>query len=81
MWTGFDMVNDFYKLRSADQLAFTDIGENRLKAYQFICEELKDITDEKLKLWLRIFEKSRKGAPSNHFRIDLEADSIKNITP
>ena len=80
-WTGFDMVNDFYKLRSADQLAFADIGKNRLKAYQFICEELKDVTDEKLKLWLSIFEKSRKGAPSNHFRIDLEADTIKNITP
>ncbi len=80
-WTGFDMVNDFYKLRSADQLAFADIGENRLKAYQFICEELKDVTDEKLKLWLRIFEKSRKGAPSNHFRINLEVHTIKNITP
>lgn len=80
-WTGFDMVNDFYKLRSADQLAFSDIGENRLKAYQFICEELKDVTDKKLKLWLRIFEKSRKGAPSNHFRINLDVHTIKNITP
>lgn len=80
-WTGFEMVNDFYKLRSADQLAFIDIGENRLKEYQFICEELKDVKDEKLKLWLRIFEKSRKGAPSNHFRIDLEVHTIKKITP
>ncbi|MEP3838616.1 MAG: metallophosphoesterase [Algibacter sp.] len=81
MWTGFDMVNDFYKLRSADQLAFSDIGDKRLKEYQFICEVLQDVTDENLKLWLRIFEKSKKGAPSNHFRINLEFNTIKNITP
>jgi len=80
-WTGFDMVNDFYKLRSADQLAFIDIGENRLKQYQFICDALQETSDEKLKLWFNIFEKSRKGAPSDHFRINLDMNTIQNITP
>lgn len=80
-WTGFDMVNDFYKLRSADQLAFNDIGENRLKEYEFVCEQLKNVKDEELRLWFHIFNKSRKGAPSNHFRINLEEDTVKSIIP
>lgn len=30
-WTGFDMLYDLYRLRSADALAFDDMGEERIK--------------------------------------------------
>ncbi|MDN3665833.1 metallophosphoesterase [Algibacter miyuki] len=80
-WTGFDMIYDFYKLRSADELAFQDIGVNRLKAYEQVCSLLKKASDERFQLWASIFDKSRHGLPSNHFRINLEANTIERITP
>lgn len=80
-WTGFDMVYDFYRLRSADELAFTDIGDARLKQYELVCKQLKESENDAYRLWANIFEKSRKGKPSNHFKIDLKQGTIESIAP
>ena len=78
-WTGFDMINDFYKLRSADELAFEDIGASRLKQYELVCNVLKTSDNDMFKLWANIFEKSKNGQPANHFKINLEQNSIERI--
>ena len=80
-WTGLDMILDFYKLRSADELAIPDIGSNRLAQYIFVCNQLKNSTDLELALWSEIFLKTTKGQPSNHFKIDLKSNTIQRINP
>lgn len=80
-WTGYDMIFDFYRLRSADELAIPDIGINRLKQYQVVCEVLKDSNIHELKLWGQIFEKASHGEPSDHFRINFKDGAIKRIIP
>ncbi|WP_232226317.1 hypothetical protein [Flavobacterium sp. ACAM 123] len=37
-WNGFDLIVDFYRIRSADQLAIRDIGMDRIKQYTMISE-------------------------------------------
>ncbi|MBO0590197.1 metallophosphoesterase [Cellulophaga sp. E16_2] len=78
-WTGFDMIYDFYRLRSADELALSDIGANRLKQYEFVCQQFKKSENKTYQLWAQIFEKTRKGQPANHFKIDLKSDKITRI--
>ncbi|APZ47325.1 metallophosphatase [Polaribacter reichenbachii] len=80
-WTGLDMINDFYKLRSADKLAFTDIKKPRLKAYKELCNSLKKSNHKELKLWATIFLKTMNGKPANHFKIDLESYTITTVNP
>src|SRR5690606_21754124 len=42
-WSVFDLFLDLYRLRSADQLAFSDIGQDRLAEYEVITNSfLKD---------------------------------------
>ncbi|MFD2291132.1 metallophosphoesterase [Mariniflexile gromovii] len=77
-WTGFDMIYDFCRMHSADALAIPDIGETRLNQYTLVCEQLKRSDNELFQLWGIIFEKTKNGQPSNHFKIDL---SSKNIEP
>lgn len=78
-WTGLDMINDFYKLRSADKLAFADIKKPRLKAYKELCNRLKKSNHKELKLWATIFLKTMEGEPANHFKIDLESYTITPV--
>ncbi|MFI1742943.1 metallophosphoesterase family protein [Thalassobellus sediminis] len=80
-WSGFDMIFDFYKLRSADQLAIPEVGVERLKQYHLVCEQLNESQDENLVLWSRIFQKTLKGQPSNHFKINLISNKIESINP
>ncbi|GAA3738529.1 metallophosphoesterase [Flavobacterium ginsengisoli] len=79
-WTGFDMIFDFYRLKSADELAFSEIGKKRLKQYELICKQLKKSNNPKLVLWAKIFWKTMNGKPSNHFRIDLKNNKIDNLS-
>ncbi len=80
-WYGFDMIYDFYKLRSADELALADISPDRLKQYAIICQEFKKSKSTAYQLWAQIFEKTRKGEPSDHFTIDLKSNKITRIVP
>ena len=79
-WTGFDMIFDFYRLKSADELAFSKIGKKRLKQYELICSQLKKSNDPKLVLWAAIFLKTMNGEPSDHFKIDLKNNKIDNLS-
>ncbi len=79
-WTGFDMIFDFYRLKSADELAFSEIGKQRLKQYELICKQLKKSNDPKLILWAEIFWKTMNGEPSDHFKIDLKNNKIDNLS-
>ncbi|MFB9080707.1 metallophosphoesterase [Flavobacterium procerum] len=79
-WTGFDMIFDFYRLKSADELAFSKIGKKRLKQYKLICSQLKKSNDLKMVLWAEIFRKTMNGEPSNYFKIDLKNNRIDNLS-
>ena len=79
-WNGFDMIFDFYRLKSADELAFSKIGKKRLKEYELICRQLKKSDDPKLVLWAEIFYKTMNGEPSDHFKIDLKNNKIDNLS-
>ncbi|MGN7810753.1 metallophosphoesterase [Flavobacterium sp. 22076] len=79
-WTGFDMIFDFYRLKSADELAFSKIGKKRLKQYELMCSQLKKANDPKLVLWAAIFLKTMNGEPSDHFKIDLKNNKIDNLS-
>lgn len=73
-WNGNDLIYDFYRIRSADTLAFSDIGKERIKQYRTLVKE-KDSNQEneylkELKLFFEIFSKLMKGA--NHQALELE---------
>lgn len=79
-WTGFDMIFDFYRLKSADELAYSEIGNKRLKQYELVCTQLKKSNDPKLILWAEIVLKTMNGEPSDHFKIDLKNNKIDNLS-
>ncbi|AOW11299.1 metallophosphoesterase family protein [Flavobacterium gilvum] len=80
-WSGLDMIFDFYRLKNADELAKPEIGANRLKQYQMVCEQLKKANDKKLVLWSEIMLKTMNSQPSNHFKINLKTNKIDRINP
>ena len=80
-WIGFDMVYDFYRLRSADELAFTDIGDARLQQYKVLCNQMLTSKKEAYRNWAIIFDKSLNGKPADHFKIDLIEGSIERVLP
>ncbi len=78
-WSGLDMVYDFYRLRNADKLAFADMDENKLRQYRFVCTRMAKSNDPNYRLWARIFEGTLQGEPADHFMIDLETNSIRDM--
>lgn len=88
-WTGFDMIFDFYRLRSADKLAVKDIGIDRIKQYQIIIDSLlKSHHDSKYLAddiqndfyeFAEIFNHFLTGAPADHFQINLENTEIVDL--
>lgn len=86
-WTGFDMVYDFYRLRSADKLAIRDISVERIQEYESIiafllkgdvlAEEVTFKTD--LVNFAQVFHRFLNGAPANHFSIDLNTLEIHDL--
>lgn len=80
-WTGLHMIHDFYKIRNADDLAFSDIDERRLEAYKLVCKQLKKSEYRYLRLWADIFMKICNGEPSDHFKIHLESGKIERVVP
>lgn len=79
-WTGFDMIFDFYRLKNADELAISEIGNKKLKQYELVCRQLKRSNEPKLILWAEIFLKTMNGEPSDHFKIDLKNNKIDNLS-
>jgi len=88
-WTGYDFLVDFYRFRSADELALADVGEKRAKQYkvlsQIFFENNKEDTSKakplqnQLRLFLIIFNKFMHEVPADHFSVDLKTGVIKSL--
>ncbi|SMP12431.1 metallophosphoesterase family protein [Flavobacterium hercynium] len=92
-WTGYDLLVDFYRFRSADELALADVGTARAKQYKILSKlflenhpELNkdDVSKEKLlqnqmRLFLIIFNKFMHEVPADHFSVDLKSGAIKSL--
>jgi 3',5'-cyclic AMP phosphodiesterase CpdA len=84
-WSGSDLVFDLYRLRSADELAFNDIGQERLDQYRLIIESFlkqetlisgNDPMQSKMLTLLKMFRKFMNGEPSDHFQIHLKTGKV-----
>ena len=86
-WTGPDLITDFYRIRSADQLALADISSDRIKQYQLLIRSFTenhavttDVSSEKsLGLFLSILDKFLNGTPADHFSVDLNTGVVKDL--
>ncbi|WP_428232354.1 metallophosphoesterase [Flavobacterium sp.] len=87
-WTGYDLLVDFYRFRSADELALIDVGITRAKQYKVLSQlffenHKEDTSKEKplqnqMRLFLIIFNKFMQEVPADHFSVDLKTGEIKN---
>ena len=88
-FTGYDFLVDFYRFRSADELALKDVGEKRAKVYKVLSNSFfenhkEEISKEKplqnqLRLLLIIFNKFMHEVPADHFSVDLKSGEIKSL--
>lgn len=83
-WSGMDFINDFYLLRSADQLAIPDIPADRFRQYKIIMDIFfenyvanpEDTNKKNLWLFLTIFDKFLEGAPAGHFMVNSKTGEV-----
>jgi len=82
-WTGNDLLIDFYRFRSADELALADVGEKRVATYKMVSKLLLDSKEEaskplqkQMKLFFVIFNKFMHEVPADHFTVDLKTGEI-----
>ncbi|OIV40261.1 metallophosphoesterase family protein [Flavobacterium johnsoniae] len=82
-WTGKDLLIDFYRFRSADELALADVGEKRVAAYKALSklfldskEEVSKPLQKQMKLFFVIFNKFMHEVPADHFTVDLKTGEI-----
>ena len=83
-WTGNDLLIDFYRFRSADELALADVGLERAKQYKVLSKMFLENSDEKLlkkqmKLFFTIFNKFMHEVPADHFTVDLKSGEVKSL--
>jgi len=88
-WTGYDLLVDFYRFRSADELALADVGIERAAQYKalsqlFFENHKNDTAKEKplrnqMRLFLIIFNKFMHEVPADHFTVDLKSGEIKSL--
>jgi len=88
-WKGYDLLVDFYRFRSADELALADVGTARAKQYKvwsqlFFDNHKEDTSKEKplqnqMRLFLIIFNKFMHEVPADHFSVDLKTGTITNL--
>lgn len=86
-WTVYDLLVDFYRFRSADELALVDVGNARAKQYKVLSQlffenHAADTSKEKplqnqMRLFLIIFNKFMHEVPADHFTVDLKTGEIK----
>ena len=87
-WTGEDLIFDFYRLRSADQLAFDNIGLKRLNSYQKVLKLIiseHSTSSKTTRLQQDLYEFScifvafMNGAPSDTFRVDTKTGRLIQV--
>lgn len=84
-WTGFDLVYDFYRLRSADRLALQDIGTDRIAQYRLIFNAWQAIPadgplNRQLKALSDIFDHFLSGKPADHFQVNLDENTMTDLS-
>jgi len=88
-WTGLDLITDFYRIRSADQLALADISIRRIEQYKFLAKcytentlasNKQDPEHKNLVLFFTILNKFLTGDPANHFSVDISTGIIKDLS-
>jgi hypothetical protein len=86
-WTGFDMIFDFYRLHSADELALKDISLDQIHQYKSIIDSFSKYYKKTVRPtaaetsfyeFCSIFKSFLNGAPSNNFIINLRRNTIHN---
>lgn len=81
-WKGQDLLIDFYRFRSADELALQDVGTERAKEYKVLSQLFlsksppETVLDKQMKLFLTILEKFMHEVPADHFSVDLKTGEI-----
>ncbi|QOG00639.1 metallophosphoesterase [Flavobacterium sp. MDT1-60] len=88
-WTGYDLLVDFYRFRSADELALADVGTARAKQYKILSQlffenHAADTSKEKplqnqMRLFLIIFNKFMHEVPADHFTVDLKTGAVTGL--
>lgn len=88
-WTGYDLLVDFYRFRSADELALVDVGTARAKQYKVLSQlffenHKEEASKEKplqnqMRLFLIIFNKFMHEVPADHFSVDLKSGEVKSL--
>ena len=86
-WTGYDFLVDFYRFRSADELALNDVGEARANQYKMLSQIFfennsaikENPLQNQLRLFLIIFNKFMHEVPADHFSIDLKTGEVKSL--
>ncbi|WP_157614257.1 metallophosphoesterase [Pseudotamlana agarivorans] len=85
-WSGLDIIFDFYRIRNADVLAISDIGEKQIAIYKwlfyvtdFYMKSNSDLNRTKLLEFYNIFSKFLNGAPADHFSIDYKTGRIQPL--
>lgn len=93
-WNGFDLAVDFYRLRNGGALALRDIGSGRLAQYRLLATSARQrpvkpvasadhplaaLFDGRLAELLGILEGLQRGAPDDHFMLDLADGEIRSL--
>lgn len=87
-WGGEELIYDFYRIRSADELALADIGPERITQYRLIAQCVlnntyadyeKGIILQDFRLFFTILDKFLKGNPANHFTYDMKTGVLKDM--
>jgi hypothetical protein len=88
-WTGYDLLVDFYRFRSADELALADVGTLRAKQYKVLSQlffenHTAHTSKEKplqnqMRLFLIIFNKFMHEVPADHFSVDLKTGAVNAL--
>lgn len=94
-WSAMELAVDFVRLANAGELAFDDIPAARLAQYRVLAAALAEAGDPpgstlpqtpgelfraRFGPLMRIMARLANGAPSRHFRIDLEAGRVEDIS-
>jgi 3',5'-cyclic AMP phosphodiesterase CpdA len=88
-WTGYDLLVDFYRFRSADELALAAVGPARAKQYTVLSHLFFEIHNSatskekplqnQIRLFLIIFNKFMHEVPADHFSVDLKNGKITGL--
>lgn len=84
-WTGADLINDFYRIRSGDVLAENYIGKEKIACYKLLAQafsiekEGENKLQKDCRLFFTILKKFLEGAPSDYFSVNLQNGEVLKI--